>query len=408
MLKGKRIILGVTGSIAAVKAPMLARELMRAGAEVHCAMTESAEQFATATAMAALTRNDVVTSVFPRSKAAGSDVGTWHVHAGRAADLMLIAPCSATTIGKLAGAIYDNPVTLLAACLKPGTPLVLVPAMDEEMWLQPVLQDKLEYLRSKGVLVMEPVSGALASGLTGLGRMAEPQQVVQWLETTMQQQHPQPLAGKRVLITGGPTYEPIDPVRFLGNRSSGKMAVALANAASKLGAQVTLIMGPSSISTNGHIDRVDVETASEMLEAVNRNLGSADIIVMNAAVSDFAPAEVSAGKLKKREQQADLTLTLQPTPDILREISKTKRPDQILVGFALETGEKAEAYAMSKLAEKNLDLIVLNRADETGAGFGSETNRITLYFKNGTREALPLMTKAECAEEIFSRLPKTA
>jgi phosphopantothenoylcysteine decarboxylase / phosphopantothenate---cysteine ligase len=404
MLTGKRVILGVTGSIAAVKAPILARELMRHGAEVICAMTEGAQHFTTATALAALTRNPVITSVFPQEKVAAEDAGTWHIHLARSADFMLIAPCSATMIGKLANGIYDDAVSLLTASLPQGTPLILAPAMDEEMWLQTVVRDNIEYLTEAGVIqIIQPIEGPLASGLFGKGRIKEPDAVVnEAVDLYLGSKAEKMLAGKRVLITGGPTYEPIDPVRFIGNRSSGKMAVALANAAKENAAEVTLIMGPSAIGTNGSITRHNVETAQEMYEAVMQHLESQDIIIMNAAVSDFAAETVSESKLKKRELESnDMSLKLRRTKDILSEVAKRKNPSQLLIGFALETGERAEAYALGKLEEKALDLIVLNRADESGAGFVHDTNKVTMFSKEGRRIDLELMSKERCAIEIL-------
>lgn len=411
MSEVRRIILGVTGSIAAVKSPMIARELMRHGFDIACAMTTGAEAFVTSTALAALTRNQVHTAIFPAGKRTSADAGTWHVHLARSAEAMLIAPCSATTIGKLANGIYDNAVTLLASSIRPGAPLFLAPAMDEEMWLQPVVQDNLEYLRGHGVHVLEPVHGALASGLIGKGRMNEPQALVEQIVATLNasavhREHASRLSGKRVLITGGPTYEPIDPVRFIGNRSSGKMAAALANAAVSMGASVKLIMGPSTIQTNGSIDREDVETAGEMFDAVLREFRSADIIIMSAAVSDFSPETVSKTKIKKRSiSDGELAIRLKRTEDILSTVAKLKQPHQQLIGFALETGDSAEEYAKSKLNEKSLDMIVLNRADESGAGFGHDTNRVTLFTASGSSEALPLMSKAECARQILIKIP---
>jgi phosphopantothenoylcysteine decarboxylase/phosphopantothenate--cysteine ligase len=404
-LSGKRILLGVTGSIAAIKSPVVARELMREGADVFPAMTDGAARFTTASAMSALTRHETVTHIFPPEKTSAADAGTWHIHLARSADAMLIAPCSASTIGKLHAGIYDNPVVLLAASLPKSTPLIIVPAMDEEMWLQPAVQNNIAALKQAGVHVISPVSGPLASGLTGMGRMPEPNDLVEELISVLGGDGP--LAGKNILITGGPTYEPIDAVRFIGNRSSGKMAVALASVAKKLGADVTLIMGPSPIDTNGSIDRVDVETAEEMLRAVEEFAKEADIIIMNAAVSDYTPEHVSESKLKKRHLTGDtgaLSLHLKQTPDILSHIAKTKGPGQFVVGFALEKGDEAEAYARAKLLEKDLDMIVLNNIADSGVGFGLDTNKITVFTRNGSREDFPLMTKEECARHILNTI----
>lgn len=413
MLTGKKVLLGVTGSIAAIKAPIIARELMRKGATVVCAMTESAQQFTTPTALAALTQNRVITSIFPKEKAGSSDAGTWHVHLGRSVDLMLIAPCSATMIGKLANGIYDDPVSLLSASLRPGTPVFVAPAMDEEMWLQQVVQANVEYLDELGFSVIPPIRGPLASGLTGEGRMQELPEIMSeiesYLEVAALEQEDRIkekiLLGKNVLITGGPTYEPIDPVRFIGNRSSGKMAVAMAKHAAGLGANVTLVMGPSSIKTHEGINRRDIETAEEMQHEVMMHLAKQDIIIMNAAVSDFAAETVSTAKLKKRElEEQDMSIKLRRTTDILTKIAESKRPDQLLIGFALETGDKAEAYAQGKLKEKSLDMIVLNRADVEGAGFAGDTNKVIIFDRTGKREELDLMSKDRCAFEILTRV----
>ena len=410
-----RVLLGVTGSIAAIKAPLIARELMRAGFEVRVAMTEGAQQFTTATAMASITGAPVRTDVFAR-EAVGT--GVWHVHLALSAEAMLIAPCSASMIARLRMGLYDDPVSLLAASLSPKTPLVIAPAMDEEMYFQSAVAENLQWLKSRGVKIIEPVSGALASGRSGMGRMSEPEDVVKAFQKSLKNKlsfgssaplSESALEDRRILITGGPTHEPIDPVRFIGNRSSGKMAAALAGAAERLGGDVTLIMGPSHVSTNGHFRRINIQTADELRNAVRDELPSADIIIMNAAVSDFAPEETSSKKLKKREikeEDGSFSLKLRPTPDILSEIAREKRKDQIVVGFALETGESAEAYAVGKMEEKGLDMIVLNRADETGAGFNHDTNKVIIFTRAGAREELPLLTKEECADEIFMRILK--
>jgi phosphopantothenoylcysteine decarboxylase/phosphopantothenate--cysteine ligase len=404
MLAGKKIILGITGSIAAIKAPILARELMRRGASVHPALTPGALQFTTATALSALTRNSAITSVFPADKAAAGDAGTWHVHLARSADAMLIAPASATAIGHLAAGIYDNAVTLLASSLRRSTPLVIAPAMDEEMWLQPAVQENLKKLQTFGVQVIAPAHGALASGLTGMGRMPEPEDLVQRF-TTLIAPHG-PLAGKRILITGGPTYEPIDAVRFIGNRSSGKMAAALAEEAQKLGAHVDLVMGPSAVQTSAAIARENVETASEMERAVMAKLPKADVVIMNAAVADFKAAEASDTKLKKREMNT-LAIALAPTTDILSEISKNRTGGQFVVGFALEKSNgsnSAHDYALAKLKEKKLDMIVLNDLSNTGAGFSHDTNQVSIYLPDGEEIRTALTTKQECAREILERI----
>jgi phosphopantothenoylcysteine decarboxylase/phosphopantothenate--cysteine ligase len=405
MLKGKKIIYGISGSIAAVKAPIIARELIRAGAEVHCALTESAQQFTTPYSLSILSGNEAITDIFPsRGK------GTWHVHLARSASAMLIAPCSAATLGKLRHGIYDNPVLLLASSLPENTELIIAPAMDEEMWNQPAVQENIEWLKIMGAKFIMPTEGVLASGIIGMGRMPEADEVVkkfQELYVTHNIAYPEPLpplalAGKRILITGGPTYEPIDPVRFIGNRSSGKMAAALATEASAMfGADVTLVMGPSSVQTSPTVNRINVETAEEMCDEVLAQLGGHEVLIMNAAVSDFHPADPSKQKIKKSGKK-DLTLDLVPTKDILREVMKKKKKNQKIIGFALEGGKGSEEYAKNKLDEKSLDMIVLNRFDEKGAGFSTDTNRISIYTKSGMKKDIPLVSKTECARIILS------
>ncbi len=420
-LQNKRIILGVTGSIAAIKAAAVARELVRAGASVTCVATEGALQFTTMEELSEASSQPAVAKIFSGNlhplplTPYPLPSTTWHVHLARSADAMLIAPCSASAIGMLRAGIYDNAVTLAAASLPKGTPLVIVPAMDEDMWLQPAVQENLVWLKRSGVIVIEPVSGLLASGLIGMGRMPEPVDIVKEFERVVARfprlllnsdgegRRTLPLQNKRILITGGPTYEPIDAVRFIGNRSSGKMAGALATEAERMGADVTLVLGPSAIGVDGNAERINVETAKEMLDAVSTHAPNADIIIMAAAVADFAPEHTSKGKLKKGPDDT-MTLTLKKTPDILAQISKTKRPGQIIVGFALEKGDEAEAYARKKLADKNLDMIVLNNIADAGAGFEYDTNKITIFMRSGKKIALPLMSKEDCAKEILDHI----
>ncbi len=423
-LKHKRIILGVTGSIAAIKSPAIARELNGLGASVYCVLTESAEQFVTRAEMAEATGEAVIASIFAQpGTAVRQQAGTpaphkeqtWHVHLARSADAMLIAPCSASAIGMLRAGIYDNAVLLAAASLPKGTPLVLAPAMDEDMWLQPAVQENLAWLKSHGVLVIEPVVGALASGLTGMGRMPEPKEIVREFQDVMARsprlpregRETLPLQNMRVLITGGPTYEPIDAVRFIGNRSSGKMGAALARQAKKMGAEVTLVLGPAIpfplLETEG-VTVVSVETAEEMKQAVLKELPRVDIVIMSAAVADFMPEAQADKKLKKRDiadQFGRATLRLKRTPDILAAIGRLKRAGQIVVGFALEKGKGSEQYALGKMKEKKLDMIVLNDIAEEGAGFGYDTNKITIFTNDGNRESLPLMSKEACATVIL-------
>ena len=406
MLNRKKIIYGVTGSIAAAKAPIVARELVREGAEVHCALTNSAQKFTTAYTLSILTGNEALTEIFPSS---GS--GTWHVHLARSASAMLIAPCSAATLGKLRRGIYDNPVLLLASSLGENTPLVIAPAMDEEMWLQPAVQENIAWLKSQNVQFIEPVKGALASGFTGLGRMPEADEIVKKFDELLLLSGPRnpipetrflPLEGKHILITGGPTYEPIDPVRFIGNRSSGKMGAALAKEAAEFfGADVTLIMGPSMVETPSSVNRINVETADEMRDEVLSQLSGHDILIMNAAVSDFRASDPSKSKMKKTHRKK-WSLDLSPTRDILKDVMEARKAKQKIIGFALEGGDDAASYAKGKLEGKELDMIVLNRFDHKGAGFGSDTNRITIFRKDGLQKEVPLVSKTECARIILS------
>jgi len=381
---------------------------MRAGAEVYPVLTDSAEQFVTPYALSVLTKSETIRSIFRNQSS------TWHIHLGRSADAMLIAPCSAATLGKLRYGIYDNAVLLAAASLRPETTLVIAPAMDEEMWLQPAVQENVLWLKSKGVRIIEPISGELASGFSGMGRMKEPDELVREFQSILTNHEPRtanhyiqplPLQGKRILITGGPTYEPIDPVRFIGNRSSGKMGAALATVAwGEFGASVTLVMGPSSVKTNEMINRIDVETTEQMHEAAITQAGGADIIIMSAAVSDYKVKEYSDSKLKKGGKDKARSLELESTSDILKDITKHKKKHQIVVGFALESKEHGEEYAKRKLEEKSLDMIVLNHFDETGSGFSTDTNRITIFTRDGNRKDIALASKTDCAREILTQL----
>jgi phosphopantothenoylcysteine decarboxylase/phosphopantothenate--cysteine ligase len=297
--------------------------------------------------------------------------------------------------------------------LKEGTPLIIAPAMDEEMWLQPAVQENVQWLRSKGVGVIDPISGTLASGLSGMGRMLEPVELVEAFEKLFsREQRPSnkensftktSLTGKNILITAGPTYEPIDPVRFIGNRSSGKMGAALADTArNDFGANVTLVMGPSHVVSSPLVNRIDVETTEEMRSAVLEQLSGHDVIIMNAAVSDYRIKNYSHGKLKKQTDGSAMHLDLEATADILQEIAKYKEPSQIIIGFALESSERGEEYARKKLSAKSLDAIVLNHFDEEGSGFSGDTNRVTIFTKNGMKREFPNMSKAQCAQEILS------
>ncbi|MBL0173684.1 MAG: bifunctional phosphopantothenoylcysteine decarboxylase/phosphopantothenate--cysteine ligase CoaBC [Ignavibacteria bacterium] len=395
MLRGKRVILGVTGSIAAYKSALLVRELVKAGAEVRVVMTPSACEFITPLTLATLSRAEVVLDMFPGA----SSRGTWHIDLALWADVMLVAPASANTIARLAHGMADNALAALALALR--CPLVIAPAMDTDMFTHPATQDNLEALRRRGAVVIPPDSGDLASGLTGEGRLVEIPAILETLEDVLFADG-NDLAGMRVLVTAGPTHERIDPVRFIGNHSSGKMGFALAHAAARRGAIVTLVAGPVQLATPRGVRRVDVTTAEEMFAAVSDAATDANIVVMAAAVADYRAAEYSERKLKKDAQgEGEMLLRLQQNPDILRILGQRKR-NQILIGFALETHDD-EANARLKLAAKNADMIVLNNPTIPGAGFGTDTNIATLLFADGSSEHLDLLPKTDLARIIIDR-----
>ena len=392
ILNGKHIVLGVTGSIAAYKAAFLVRLLMKRGAEVQVVMTPAGKEFITPLTLSTLTRKPVVSEFFDRRD------GSWnsHVDLGQWADAMLIAPCTASTIGKMASGVADN--MLITTYYSMKAPVFIAPAMDLDMYRHPVTQHNLETLRSIGNIIIEPASGELASQLVGKGRMQEPEDIVAALEEYFTKQAQ--LSKKKVLITAGPTYEQIDPVRFIGNWSTGKMGFALAEECAQRGADVTLIAGPVSLTTeHPNIKRIDVKSAHQMYEAAMANFPSSDAAILCAAVADFTPAVKSDTKIKRK---GDMTITLKPTEDIAAALGAIKRPDQKMVGFALETDNEA-ANAQGKLERKNLDFIVLNSLNDKGAGFGYDTNKVTLIDRKGTQE-LPLQSKKNVAKAIIDKL----
>ncbi len=368
MLKGKHIILGITGSIAAYKAALLARLLVKEGAEVQVVMTALAKEFITPLTMATLTKKPILVDFY------NPENGDWnsHVDLGLWADLMLIAPATANTIGKMASGIADN--LLLTTYLSAKCPVVVAPAMDLDMYRHSATQRNLAVLRSFGNVIIEPEDGELASGLTGKGRMEEPENIVRLLECYFTAQAE--FAGKKVLITAGPTYEKIDPVRFIGNYSTGKMGFALAEEFARRGAEVVLVAGPVTLTT-GHpsICFVFFVCAALMYAEVIPAAADCDIIVSCAAVADFTPEEKAVSKIKREGE--NLCLKLQPTQDIAAELGKRKKEGQLLVGFALETDDE-QCNAFQKLKKKNLDLIVLNSLKDEGAGFGGDTNKVTM------------------------------
>ena len=392
ILNGKHIVLGVTGSIAAYKAAFLVRLLIKRGAEVQVVMTPAGKEFITPLTLSTLTRKPVVSEFFDRRD------GSWnsHVDLGQWADAMLIAPCTASTIGKMASGVADN--MLITTYYSMKAPVFIAPAMDLDMYRHPVTQHNLETLRSIGNIIIEPASGELASQLVGKGRMQEPEEIVTALEEYFSKQAQ--LSKKKVLITAGPTYEQIDPVRFIGNWSTGKMGFALAEECAARGAEVTLIAGPVSLVTeHPNIKRIDVKSAHQMYEAAMENFPGSDAAILCAAVADFTPAQVSDTKIKRK---GDMTITLKPTEDIAAALGAIKRPDQRMVGFALETDHEA-ANAQGKLERKNLDFIVLNSLNDKGAGFGYDTNKVTLIDRKGSQE-LPLQSKKNVAKAIIDKL----
>ena len=390
VLSGKHIVLGITGSIAAYKAAVLTRLLVRAGAEVQIVITPAGKEFITPITLSALSSHPVISEFF-----SGRD-GTWnsHVDLGLWADAMLIVPASASTIGKLAHGIADN--MLITTYLSMKAPVFIAPAMDLDMFAHPSTTDNLDLLAQRGNFIIEPQSGELASHLVGKGRMEEPEAIVAVLEEYFSTE--QDYQGKHVLLTAGPTHEPIDPVRFIGNHSTGKMGIALANEFARRGAEVTLILGPSSLRPREEVRVHPVMTAEEMLRVAEDNIGEADIAIFAAAVADYRPLHSSDEKLK-REGKGDLQLELIRNPDIAATLGSWKRPNQYFVGFALESNAGFEE-AKRKMAQKNLNAIVLNSLLDKGAGFACETNKVTLFDREGGIEAYELKSKEAVARDI--------
>ncbi len=390
VLSGKHIVLGITGSIAAYKAAVLTRLLVRAGAEVQIVITPAGKEFITPITLSALSSHPVISEFF-----SGRD-GTWnsHVDLGLWADAMLIAPASASTIGKLAHGIADN--MLITTYLSMKAPVFIAPAMDLDMFAHPSTTDNLDLLAQRGNFIIEPQSGELASHLVGKGRMEEPEAIVAVLEEYFSTE--QDYQGKHVLLTAGPTHEPIDPVRFIGNHSTGKMGIALANEFARRGAEVTLILGPSSLRPQEEVKVLPVMTAEEMLRVAEDNIGEADIAIFAAAVADYRPLHSSDEKLK-RDAKEDLQLELVRNPDIAATLGSWKRPNQYFVGFALESNAGFEE-AKRKMVQKNLNAIVLNSLLDKGAGFSYETNKVTLFDCEGGIEAYELKSKEAVARDI--------
>lgn len=392
MFKGKKILLGITGSIAAYKAPLIVRLLVKQGAEVKVVMTPSAKDFVTPLTLSTVSKNPVIAELFTE------DAWSNHVMLGRWADLMLVAPLSCNTLAKMSNGFCDN--MLLATFLSATCPVVVAPAMDEDMWKHPSTQHNLQLLQERGTHVIPVDNGELASGLTGEGRMAEPENILEYIANNFFLK--KDLHGKKVLVTAGPTYEPIDPVRFIGNHSSGKMGIAISEELAKRGATVQLVIGPTS-STVHHsgVNVKKVQTAEEMYQACVKEFEQADIAVMSAAVADYTPKSTAAEKIKK---EADvLTVDLTKTRDILKALGEKKYNGQLLVGFALETNNE-KANALKKLSTKNADMIVLNSLNDEGAGFGHDTNKITIFEKGGNEINYDRKPKQQVAKDIVDRI----
>lgn len=394
MLKEKKILLGVTASIAAYKAILLVRLLVKAGAEVKVVITPSAREFVSPLTLATLSKNEVLYNV--------ADESTWanHVMLGRWADVMLVAPCSCNTLAKMAKGICDN--LLQAVYLSATCPVVISPAMDEDMWHHPSTKKNIETVISYGNMVIPAEHGELASGLIGQGRMPEPETIITYLHENCFRTDD--LKGKKAIVTAGPTYEAIDPVRFVGNHSSGKMGIALAEELYLRGADVELILGPTHLKTQfSGITTINIHSADEMYEAAVKVFIDAEIAVMSAAVADYKPATVAKEKIRKKDDT--LTLDLVKTKDILQSLGKQKKPSQILIGFAMETHNEKE-HATNKLKTKNADLIVLNSLQDSQAGFGLDTNKITIFDKEGNEFNYPVKSKKEVATDIVDLIIK--
>ncbi len=393
MLQGKRIILGITGSIAAYKAAQLVRLLVKEGAEVKVIMTDLAKEFITPLTLATLSKNPILVDFFDPTN------GNWnsHVDLGLWADAYLIAPATANTMAKMATGVADN--LLLTTYLSAKCPVFVAPAMDLDMFAHPATQKNIQTLLSVGNLVIEPASGELASGLEGKGRMEEPENIVRFLDDYFT---PKLLSEKKILITAGPTYEKIDPVRFVGNYSSGKMGFALAEVCAKYGADVCLITGPVNLKTqHNNIERIDVQSAPEMYDEVMSRFYGMDGAILCAAVADFTPKETAENKLKREKD--DLVLELKPTQDIAAAVGQMKLEQQFVVGFALETNNE-EANAQQKLVRKNFDFIVLNSLQDKGAGFGHDTNKISIIDRSGSKKTFELKDKNAVAEDIVNEI----
>jgi len=395
-LEGKNVILGITGGIAAYKSAFLTRLLVKEGADVKVIMTPNAKEFITPLTLATLSKNVVYSEFF------NSQNGDWnsHVDLGLWADLMIIAPATASTMGKMVNGIADN--LLVTSYLSARCPVFIAPAMDLDMYKHKSTVNNLKILKSYGNLIIEPPTGELASGLDGKGRMEEPENIIKIINNNLTVS--QNYRGKKVLITAGPTYEKIDPVRFIGNYSSGKMGYAIAEELADKGANVTLVSGPTNIEINNKsINKIDIESAEEMFKQSVKQFKKADIAVMVAAVADFTPINKSDNKIKREKD--NLKIELKPTKDIAAELGKLKKKNQLIVGFALETQDEIE-NAANKLKRKNLDFVVLNSLNDKGSGFKTDTNKITIIDKNNKITKFGLKSKTDVAVDIVNYLSK--
>lgn len=396
-LAGKNIVVGICGGIAAYKTATLVRLFVKAGAKVQVIMTPSAKEFITPLTLSTLSGNPVISEFFT------ANTGEWHSHVdlGLWADAMVIAPATASTIAKMANGVADN--MLVTSYLSSRAPIFVAPAMDLDMMAHPTTVANIARLRSFGNHIIEPREGELASHLVGKGRMEEPEGIISAVETFFS--HARDLAGKKVLVTAGPTYEKIDPVRFIGNYSTGKMGYAIADEAARRGADVVLVSGPVSIlPENQGVKVIRVESACQMLDACREYFPDADIAVMTAAVADYAPAEPHDKKIKREKDEIPV-INLVKNPDIAATLGNAKREGQLLVGFALETNDE-ESNALLKLRRKNLDYIVLNSLRDAGAGFGTDTNKVTIYASDGSCQSFPLKSKKEVARDIMDYITR--
>lgn len=395
IFSGRKIILGVTGGIAAYKACLLARELIKNGAEVKTVMTPSALNFVAPLTFSSLTKNEVIVNIFPPSQENGTELKTWHIETALWADLMIVAPATVNTIAKIAHGFSDNALTTLVSALR--CPCIFAPAADMDMYNNKIARRNVSILEQEGYFIVEAEKGELASGLEGDGRLADINKILDAAELVLTGVT-KDLKDKKILVSAGPTYEDIDPVRYIGNRSSGKMGYQIAKAAFLRGAEVTLVSGPSSEVCYPEIKKINVRSANEMKSSIDKELGNNDYLIMSAAVADYKPLQKSGNKIKKEENLSEIKLT--PTEDILVSVKNSSKK---IVGFALETNEE-KANALKKLKNKNLSMIVLNSLNDKGSGFEFDTNKITIIHKDGKEKNFELQSKFSAANSILSEM----